>query len=182
MITFTSTNGGPGVNTFPSVYTPAGTSAGSFGGATFTGADSPVSCPSPCLLRQPWQLAFFQLPAAHGLPRHDSDRQQRDRLAASVPAPIPPRQPLYNGDKVWSAAFPFGTTMGQIVPASQFVEAGTNNFTDGDQLQVGNNTYKFQNRPKRSGRGCDRAELSDFRRQSRRCDGRHDPGVQRVHR
>jgi hypothetical protein len=48
IINFSSDGGGPAQNALPSVYTPAGTAAGSFGGATFSGALSSATCPIPC--------------------------------------------------------------------------------------------------------------------------------------
>jgi hypothetical protein len=53
-ITFTTNFGGPATNTFASVYTPAGTAAGSFGGATFSGGNATTTLP----------VSTWRLPAA----------------------------------------------------------------------------------------------------------------------
>ena len=57
--------------------------------------------------------------------------------------PAPPATQLYNGDKLWSAAFPWGSTLSQVRSASLFVQTGSNNFQNGDTITVGNNTFTF---------------------------------------
>jgi hypothetical protein len=150
VIAFTSIFAGPIVNTFPSVYTVASgkTPTGAFGGATFTGGDDATTCPSPCLYITA-QLRVWQLPASVAFHITTAVGNNYIGWSPPVPMPIPPALPLgfpilFNGDKVWSGAFPFGTTVGQVLSAALFVENGTNNFHNGDTLQVGNNTFTFR--------------------------------------
>jgi hypothetical protein len=141
-IVFSSRYMGPTANDYPSIYTPAGTAAGTFGNPTFTGADTLATCPSPCMYATAGPLAFQQLPAP--LAYHIVTLTGSSRFSWS---PVSNPIKLWNGDKIWTNAFPFGTTVGQIIPASLFIETGSNNFNNGDTFLLGNNTWTFRTLP-----------------------------------
>jgi hypothetical protein len=135
-ITFTSRFGGPGVNTFVSTYTPAGTSAGSFGGATFTGAEDSSSCALPCSQLNS-EIFLWQLPAADAFQVSASIGQ----YVMAWKQPALPAVQLFNGDKIWSGVFPWGSTVSQLRSGSIFQQMSTNNFGNLDTIQAGNNTF-----------------------------------------
>ena len=103
-ITFTSVFGSPAVNTFPSVYTHAGTAAGTFGGTHFTGANDASNCPSPCSAMT-LDLRFFQLPKSQ-------EFKIQTTVGSHTVTVVSGPRPLQMGDVIWSDAFPFGTTVG----------------------------------------------------------------------
>jgi hypothetical protein len=109
-ITFTSRYGPPDANRYPSVYAAAGTSAGSFGGAAFSGADGFTAA----------NMVFYQLPAA-----------QKFKVQTTVGSPtvtvISGPRLLKGGDVIWSDAFRFGTTIDTV---SGTVGAQTVHVTD----------------------------------------------------
>ena len=95
VITFTSRYGPPDANTYPSVYTPTGTAAGAFGGATFSGANASTG---------PIGMATYQLPATQAF------KVRTTNGSTTVTVVSGPRL-LHGGDVIWSDAFRFGTTI-----------------------------------------------------------------------
>ena len=111
-ITFTSRYGPPVVNTFPSTYTPFGTSAGSFGSTHFTGANDASNCPSPCT-PQTQNTEFWQLPGPNA-PKPQVFKIQTTSGSSTFTVVSGPRV-LQAGDVIWSDAFPFGYTVYNLV-------------------------------------------------------------------
>ena len=111
VITFTSIYSGPGVNTFPSVYTPAGTAAGAFANPTFTGANTTASCTGACVATNNISSRFYQFPVAQAF------KIQTTSGSNSVTVISGP-QPLKTGDVILSDAFPFGTTVSNVTGTS----------------------------------------------------------------
>ena len=92
VITFWASSGGTGGNSLTSTYTPVGTSAGSFGQATFTGGVATAS------------VDVYQMPVSQAF------TIQTTMGSDSVLVTAGPRL-LEPGDIVWSDAFPIWTTV-----------------------------------------------------------------------
>ena len=119
---FWAATSGTAGDTLPTGYTAAGTSAGSFGGTTFTQGSNQND------------IRAFQLPAAQAFTDQTSSGSSTVLITGG------PRL-LYPGDIIWSDAFPFGTTVSTTFATSVFTETSTNNFSNGDTILIGNNTY-----------------------------------------
>jgi hypothetical protein len=111
VITFTSNYGPPNANTYPAVYTPTGTAAGVFSGATFSGANATSG---------PQNIGFYQLPKSQEF------KIQTVAGSPNVTVVSGPRL-LKGGDVIWSDAFRFGST---IDTASGTVGAQTLHMSD----------------------------------------------------
>jgi hypothetical protein len=205
VIKFNSDYGGPAQNTLASVYTTTGTAAGSFGGATFSGANDATTCPAPCNSNigpnsyATQIISIYQLPATQAFKVQSRSAQFTGAIAGTaltassvtgtlavgeflngtgvaantkitagsglawtvspsqtvastamqagsdqvtvVSGPRTGLTGLHGGDPIWADGFNFGATVNYIHTATQFTQAGSNNFQNGDTLQIGNNTF-----------------------------------------
>ena len=123
-IGYWASTGGTAGNSLTSTYTPAGTSAGSFAGATFSGGLGPNN------------IRAYQLPLSQAFTVNTNSGSGVTLVTAGPRFMVP-------GDVIWSADFPLGTTVSTTDVTSVFTETSTNNFVAGDTVQAGNNTYTF---------------------------------------
>lgn len=110
VITFTSRYGPPDANTYPSVYTAAGASAGAFSGATFSGADGFTAA----------NMVFYQLPKTQ-------EFKVQTTIGSSTVTVVSGPRLLKGGDVIWSDAFRFGATVNTV---SGTIGAQTATITD----------------------------------------------------
>jgi hypothetical protein len=99
-IIFTSRYSGPGANTLASTYSTTGTPAGSFGGATFSGAnDTGTAADVPS--------QFYQLPVSQVY-------KVQTLIGSNSVTVISGPHPLHTGDVIVSDAFPITSTVNVV--------------------------------------------------------------------